>query len=204
MQSPAAIENLKADELIRSIFNPNSVAPQPARCASSGSRPSRDSGFEVGSAGVDLVTELHAITAALRDAGLRYAIVGGMAVTIHGAVRTTKDIDLLVVEQDIPRILDLLRPLGYIFVALPLTFEAGTARERRIQRVSKIEGGEHLCVDLIITNAIFAGLLDDTIEVQLPEGPLQVLSREGLIRMKRIAGRDQDLADLARLEEIDD
>lgn len=52
---------------------------------------------------MDLVAELHAIAAAIGGAGLRYAIVGGLAVTIHGAVRTTKDIDLLVVEQDIPK-----------------------------------------------------------------------------------------------------
>jgi len=30
-----------------------------------------------------------------------------------------------------------------------------------------------------------------------------VVSREGLIRMKAWAGRDQDLADIRRLEELD-
>lgn len=149
---------------------------------------------------MNLVTELHAIAAALRNAGIRYAVCGGIAVTIHSTPRTTKDIDLLIAEQDIPRILDLLRPLGYMFVALPLTFESGTPRERRIQRVSKIEGGHHLCVDLIIAGASFAGLLDDTVEVELPEGPLVVISRAGLTMMKRMAGRPQDLTDLELLE----
>jgi predicted nucleotidyltransferase len=153
---------------------------------------------------VNLVTELHAITAALHAAGVQYAIVGGLAVTMHGAVRTTKDIDLLVNEQDISRILEILRPLGYMFVALPLTFEAGTPRERRVQRVSKIAEGEHLCVDLIITNTVFAGLLEDAVEVSTPGGTLWVISREGLIKMKQLAGREQDLADLARLAKSDD
>jgi hypothetical protein len=152
---------------------------------------------------VNLVAELHAIAAALRHAGIRYAVCGGIAVTIHHATRTTKDIDLLVAEQDIPHILDVLRPLGYIFAALPLIFEAGTARERRIQRVSKIEGGHHLCVDLIIADALFAGLLDDIVEVELPEGPLVVVSRAGLTTMKRLAGRPQDLADLELLLQDD-
>lgn len=62
---------------------------------------------------MNLVDELHTITAALRGAGLRYAVCGGLAVTIHGVVRTTKDIDLLIAERDIPRALELLRPLGY-------------------------------------------------------------------------------------------
>ncbi|MFO7562166.1 MAG: nucleotidyltransferase family protein [Enhygromyxa sp.] len=149
---------------------------------------------------MNLVTELHAVTAALNAADIRYAVVGGLAVTMHGAVRTTKDIDLLVDEPDVPRILELMRPLGYIFAALPLTFEADTPRERRVQRVSKIADGEHLCVDLIICNAVFAGLLDDTVEVSVPGGTLRVISRAGLVKMKQLAGRDQDLADLARLE----
>ena len=149
---------------------------------------------------MNLVAELYAITGVLRDAGIRYAVCGGLAVTMHGAARTTKDIDLLVAEQDIPRTLELLRPLGYVFVALPLIFEAGTARERRVQRVSKIADGEHLCVDLLVAEAVFAGLLDDTIDVQLPTGPLTVVSRAGLTKMKQLAGRKQDLADLEKLE----
>jgi hypothetical protein len=153
---------------------------------------------------VNLVDELHAITGVLRSAGVRYAVCGGLAVTLHGAARLTKDIDLLVTASDLPRILELLRPLGYVFPALPLTFEAGTARERHVQRVSKIEGGEHLCLDLLVADAVFMGLLDDTIEVRTAQGTLTVISREGLIRMKQLAGRPQDLADLMRLEGSDD
>jgi hypothetical protein len=38
---------------------------------------------------VNLVDELHAIAGALRALGVPYAICGGIAVTIHGATRTT-------------------------------------------------------------------------------------------------------------------
>lgn len=153
---------------------------------------------------MNLVDELHAIASVLRSAGVRHAVCGGLAVTLHGAARLTKDIDLLVFPADLSRILELLRPLGYVFAALPLTFEGGTARERHVQRVSKIEGGEHLCVDLLIAEAVFAGLLDDAIEVRTPRGNLTVISRAGLIKMKQLAGRPQDVADLARLEGGDD
>jgi hypothetical protein len=151
-----------------------------------------------------LVDELHAIVSVLGGAGVRYAVCGGLAVTLHGATRLTKGIDLLVAPSDLSRVLELLRPLGYVFAALPLTFDAGTQRERHVQRVSKIEGGEHLCVDLLVADAVFSGLLDDALEVRVPRGPLTVISRAGLIKMKQLAGRPQDVADLARLEGEDD
>ncbi|MFV8753670.1 nucleotidyltransferase family protein [Nannocystaceae bacterium ST9] len=149
---------------------------------------------------MNLVDELHAIAAALRGAGVEYAICGGLAVTIHGATRTTKDIDLLVEPRDVARVLELLRPLGYVFAALPMTFDAGTPSERHVQRVSKLEGDQHVCVDLLLADAAFAGLLADKVEVALPEGPLVVVSLLGLTTMKRLAGRPQDIADLQRLE----
>lgn len=70
---------------------------------------------------MNLVDELHAISAALRGAGIVHAICGGVAVTIHGATRSTKDLDLLVRAEDVARILDLVRPLGYAFAELPIS-----------------------------------------------------------------------------------
>lgn len=94
------------------------------------------------------------------------------------------------------------RPLGYVFPAFPMTFDGGTERERHVRRVSKIEGSEHLLLDLLLADAAFEGALDDRVEVQLPAGPLAVVSRAVLIRMKRLAGRTQDLADLEKLEGV--
>jgi len=152
---------------------------------------------------VNLVDELHAVTRALHDAGIAYAVCGGIAVTMHGATRTTKDIDLLVAPADVARALEAVRPLGYAFAALPMTFDSGTEKERHVQRVSKIDGAQHLVLDLRLTEAAYANLLADVIDIVLPEGPIRVVSRETLLRMKRLAGRPQDLADIARLEHPD-
>jgi hypothetical protein len=126
-------------------------------------------------------------------------VCGGVAVTIHGATRTTKDIDLLVPSDRVDMILEAVRPLGYAFAALPMTFDQGTPRERHVQRVTKVSGAEHLVVDLIVAAAAFAGLLDDRVEVALPEGPLSVVSLASLATMKRLASRPQDIADLQAL-----
>jgi hypothetical protein len=81
---------------------------------------------------MNLVDELHAIAAALTAASVRYAVCGGVAVTAHGATRSTKDIDVLVAPADVGRALDAVRPLGYTFVALPVTFDEGSERERLV------------------------------------------------------------------------
>jgi hypothetical protein len=153
---------------------------------------------------MNLVDELHAIAAALRTAGIAYAICGGIAVTIHGATRTTKDIDVLVEREDLPRVLEAVRPLGYVFVALPMTFDAGTERERHVQRVTKVDGKEHLVLALLIAEAAFEGLLSSRVEIELPEGALAVVPLDILLRMKRLAGRAQDQADIAKLENPDE
>jgi hypothetical protein len=153
---------------------------------------------------VNLVDELHVIASALTAAGITYAVCGGVAVTVYGATRSTKDIDIVIARTDLQRVLEVIRPLGYAFPALPMTFDAGTARERHVQRVSKVEGPEHLLLDLLLAENALAGALDDRVELVLPEGPLAVVSLPTLIRMKRLAGRAQDVADLEKLEASDE
>lgn len=149
---------------------------------------------------MNLVDELHAVVGALLRAGVQHAVCGGVAVTAYGATRSTKDIDVLVAPGDLPRALEAVQPLGYTLAALPLAFDEGTNKERHVQRVSKVQDGEHLVLDFLLATASLAGSLDDRVEVTLPEGRLVLVSRETLVRMKRLAGRPQDLADLERLE----
>ncbi len=141
---------------------------------------------------MNLVDELHAIAAALTAEGIRYAICGGVAVTIHGATRSTVDLDVLVERADLPRALE------------AWALGARHHAERHGQRVSKPEGDQPLLLDLLLAEAAFAGTLDDRVELALPAGPLAVVSRATLVRMKRLAGRAQDLADLGKLEAADE
>jgi len=45
---------------------------------------------------VELLRELVKLCAALNRAGIKYVVIGGCAVILHGYYRTTHDIDLLV------------------------------------------------------------------------------------------------------------
>ncbi len=153
---------------------------------------------------MNLVDELHAVSAALVNSGIRHAICGGIAVTIYGATRTTKDIDILISPDDLERALDVIRPLGYKFPALPMVFEEGTSRERHVQRVSKILQGDHLVVDFLLERAAFTGFLEGSAVVKTSAGPLIVVARDVLLKMKRMAARPQDAADIEKLEAPDE
>lgn len=149
---------------------------------------------------MNIVDELHAIAAALRTAGIPYAVCGGIAVTAYGATRTTKDIDIAIAREHLAAALAAVAPLGYTIPAGPMTFGAGTARERHVQRVNKIVGSQHLILDLLIAEAAYAGVLDDRVDIPLPDGTITFVARDTLLRMKRLAGRAIDLDDIARLE----
>ncbi|HEY5924612.1 MAG TPA: hypothetical protein VIV11_23195 [Kofleriaceae bacterium] len=149
---------------------------------------------------MNIVDELHAITAALRAAAIPYAVCGGIAVTAYGATRSTKDIDIVIAREHLPAALAAVVPLGYGIPAGPMTFGAGTPNERHVQCVNKIVGSQHLVLDLLLAEAAYAGVLDDRVDVELPAGAITFVSRNTLLRMKRLAGRPIDLADIEKLE----
>ncbi len=153
---------------------------------------------------MNIVDELHAIAAALRGADIPYAVCGGIAVTAHGVTRTTKDIDIVIRRADLTAALVAVATAGYTILAGPMTFDAGTSRERHVQRVNKIVGAAHLILDFLLAESSLADVLDDRIDVPLPAGTVTFVARDTLIRMKRISGRPIDLADIEKLERVDE
>ncbi len=57
---------------------------------------------------------LHKVTSRLKELGIPYAVVGGMALFRHGLRRFTEDVDLLVNKDDLKIIHDKLGGLGYL------------------------------------------------------------------------------------------
>jgi len=150
---------------------------------------------------VNLKAELEAVVDALTRAQVEFAICGGIAGTIHGAPRFTKDLDFLVPGASVERALCAAREVGYDLPARPMVFDAGTPRERRIQRVTKIEGEESLTLDLVLVEPSLADVWAGRQEVEWEGRKAMIVSRSGLVAMKRLAGRDQNLVDIRRLEE---
>lgn len=148
---------------------------------------------------MNLKEELFLVTDALRDAGIDHALCGGLAVAIHGYPRLTRDIDVLVREEDLDRAREILKVSGYTLSSGMIQFDLGKPTECRVFRVAKVEGEEYLTLDLVLVTPFLEDVLKGR-EKHLVEGrTLQVVSLEGLAKMKRAAGRPQDRADLSQL-----
>lgn len=148
---------------------------------------------------MDLFAELQSIVRSLDDANVPYAIAGGLAVAIWGAPRATKDIDLLVLDEDVQRCKAAIAPLGYVLPAEPMTF----SNQMTVHRVSKIADGKLMTVDLLIVTPWLQKGFDEREHRTIENGSLWVVSRDALIKMKVAAGRPIDEADIIRLKEID-
>jgi len=153
------------------------------------------------------VTILEKICGALRNAGVRYAIVGGHAVALHGVVRGTLDIDVVVrwTRTTLVRAEAALKAIGMVS-RLPVTarevydFRDEYVRNRNLTAWNFYNPDDPLeQVDIIMTDDL-AG--KRTKAVALPTGPVRVLSVTDLIAMKRRSGRPQDLQDVRALEKL--
>ena len=146
----------------------------------------------------DLYAELGAVTAALDASEIEHAICGALALAVHGYPRATKDIDVIVPRDQLANARAVARACGFTLSALPMKFSA-TGLE--VQRVSKLENGELLMLDLLLVDESLESVWASREQLPWLDGTLWCISRDALVSMKLAAGRPQDLADVARLAE---
>ena len=151
---------------------------------------------------MNLVDELRGLVAEFEADGAHYALCGGLAVAAHGHPRFTKDIDVLVPKQELARVRAAARRRGFILEGGRLTPGAGTERERELFRISKAEGANVLTLDLLLVGPTYERAWDGRVRATWRGRELWLVSRDGLIWMKTIAGRPQDLADIDALKRM--
>jgi predicted nucleotidyltransferase len=149
----------------------------------------------------------------LNRRGVRYLVVGGLAVMAHGYVRTTQDLDIILDLDDpgnVAAALKAFRELEYRSV-LPVPLEEfGDPAKRqewartRNAMVFRLSSPEHPStpLDLFIELPFpFAPAYARAKSETLGQSGVKAtfVSLEDLIAMKRTAGRPQDLADIAQL-----
>ena len=157
------------------------------------------------------LTSLEAIAAALRDADVRYLIVGGLAVAAHGHGRVTFDVDLVVQLQpdNVARAMAALESQGYRpMVPVPARQFADPDKRQSWIRdkgmvVFQLHSDRHpeTRIDLFVEEPFDfdteyeQALIGDI----LPGLQTRFVGLDTLIRMKETAGREKDLEDIRQL-----
>jgi len=145
-----------------------------------------------------LLEELDALISALNENEIEYAVCGGLALAIHGFARATLDIDILIQPESLEKAYKIGAEKGFDIRGLDISLKE---RAVEIRRVSKIDAnGEVLSLDLLLVTPQVQDVWQTREKIDFLGNQLSVVSREGLIKMKRLAGRPQDLADIERLE----
>jgi hypothetical protein len=146
---------------------------------------------------LDLYDEFSTLIGALEAAGAEYAVCGGLAMAIHGFPRATIDVDLVVPPDAADRVLACARDLNYTIFADPMSLAGGTVE---IRRVTKIDHGALLSLDLLLVTPAIERVWNERMRVRWERGELWVVSRQGLVNLKRLRGSGQDQDDIKRLE----
>jgi hypothetical protein len=152
-----------------------------------------------------------AILRKLAEHGVEFVVVGGVAVQAHGYLRATADLDVVPRQQ----LLNLSR-LGEALADLQA--EPWRARQpidvtdpQLLKRAPMLplvtRFGRLDLVNIELTEGApssFDDLRGRALVIELGEVEVAVAGLDDLIRMKRAAGRDQDLADIGALTRTDD
>ena len=147
---------------------------------------------------LDLYAELSALILRFERDAVPYALCGGMAMAVHGFVRATEDIDLLVPPEALDQALSAARAAGFDIVNAPAIFAGGAVPMRRVCKAEP-EAGDLLALDLIVVTPATAAIWATRFRAPWEHGTLSVLSSDGLIALKSLRNSLQDRADIARL-----
>jgi hypothetical protein len=143
----------------------------------------------------------------LSGGGVEYIIVGGVAAGIHGALRTTLDLDVVYARdsQNVARLVAALDPLHpYLRGAPPgLPFRLDTETVfRGLNFTLTTSLGDLDLLGEITGGGRFEHLKPSAEVVELEDFRCLVVSLPKLIELKRAAGRGKDREALAELEAL--
>ena len=136
----------------------------------------------------------------LREAGVRYAVHGAMAASVHGLVRASLDADA-VAFIGVPQAAALHDTL--VAAGLTTSLRRGDPDDP-IAALLAVEDAHGNRVDLLVgLRGLTVAALERAIEVPFQGASLTVLDREDFIATKLFAGGPQDLADAAAAVSVD-
>ncbi len=157
--------------------------------------------------------EIVSILKTLSEARVRYVVVGGVAVVLHGHLRLTADLDLVVAleRENVLAAIDSLTEIGFRPRAPvdPRQFADPAVREQWVRDkgmvVFSLWSSSHpgTDIDLFVHEPFPFDALRERAQLASLHGvSIPIASIPDLIAMKRLSRRPEDLADIAALERI--
>ena len=138
-----------------------------------------------------------------------YALVGGYAVALHGAVRGTVDVDF-VISWSLKNLKSVELSLGEMGLKSRLPINAENVfefREKYIKEKNLIAwnffnpNNPLEIVDVIILYDLQKNMIK---KIDMKGKKINILAKKYLIEMKKSSGRKQDLIDVRALEQLDE
>lgn len=132
---------------------------------------------------------------------IRWALVGGMAISVRAQPRTTEDLDVVIAVQsdrEAEKIAFAFRGLGYLYLPEHVLEQQESERLATVRLISP-EGEEHgVVVDLLFASSgIEREIVAAAEPIEVLPGVVVPVARAGhLVAMKVLAGREQDTRDV--------
>jgi hypothetical protein len=128
---------------------------------------------------------------------IRYLVIGGFAVSVHGYPRGTKDLDICIEasEENAEKMLVVLREFGMGSLGLE-------KKDFLTKGFFTQLGYEPVRIDIMneIDGVSFEEAWQNRRSVHYEEQLIHFIGYHELLRMKVLAGRPQDIADIAKLK----
>jgi hypothetical protein len=148
----------------------------------------------------DLYDELRKVIAAFDKNQIDYALCGGLAMAVYDHPRATIDIDMLIPPEAFDAIPEIAKHLGYTKRGLDMSFANGAIEIRRVSKIHS-ETGHVLSLDLLLVTPAIRDVWNSRVDAHVEGAKLSVVSRRGLIALKKLRGSGRDLDDIAALKE---
>lgn len=151
--------------------------------------------------------DLSRILEPLTRVGVRFVLIGGLAMVAHGSAHVTSDVDLTYDRSadNVTRLAAALAGFHPRLRGLPeglrIAWDAQTVRNASVLTLSTDAGNLDLLGAVAGVDS-FDGLYERSIEMDMYGYRVRVASLPDLIAMKRAADRDKDRAHLPELEAL--
>ncbi|MFN0063131.1 MAG: hypothetical protein ACKVPX_11530 [Myxococcaceae bacterium] len=153
--------------------------------------------------------KLRELLKVLTDHGVRFAVIGGVALIARGVQRSTEDLDIAYARdrENLARLAAALAPihprLRGVPDGLPFVLDAASLRSGLNFTLDTDLGPLDMLGD-VPGVGLFDAVDAASTELDLGDARVLVLTLEGLERAKRAAGRPKDLLDLGLIRSLKD